>query len=188
MKTGLFISAFAVIGLPLAAWVFYKPGRVIAPGLAGGITCVTATICLDDESRFPQANALYRDAFRFVDSSLGPFRKRPRVIFCATETCFRPFGFASTAGTVGTWGIVIGPRGWPDYYVRHEMIHHRQSEELGFISQLRDPVWLIEGMAYSLSEDPRRPLGGHWEADRAEFEAWLRKTGKQDMWSAARKL
>ena len=149
---------------------------------------VGATICLDDEAKFLDATKLYEDAYHFVDTAMGPFQKRPRVVFCSTPDCFQSFGFKSTAGDLGRWGIVIGPRGWSDYYLRHEMIHHRQAEELGALASIRDPQWFIEGMAYSLSDDPRRPLSEPWQKFRARFEEWYQKAGKHHLREEAKKV
>jgi hypothetical protein len=181
-------AAILLIAIPIAAWAIYKPIRVFAPRWVGDVDCVDKDICLEDPARFQGAAELYRSASDFVERTVGPFRKPPRLIFCSTEKCIRSFGFESTAGALGRWGIVIGPRGWADYYVRHEMIHHRQSEELGLLSPFSDPEWLIEGMAYSLSEDPRRPLSGRWEGTRTEFEAWYRGVPDGRLWEEARKV
>ncbi len=174
---------------PVAAWAFYKPIRVFSPELISDITCVREEVCLDDVSRYEQASKLYRYSLRFVAKAVGPFRHNPRVIFCSTEKCFRFFGFKrASAMTVGKFGIVISPRGWSPYYLRHEMIHYRQSEELGTLTQWMAPKWLTEGMAYSLSEDPPHPLKQPWQADRAAFDTWYRKVDKEHLWEAASKL
>jgi len=68
------------------------------------------------------------------------------------------------------------------------MLHHRQVEELGIIPHMLLPRWFVEGMAYSFSEDPRRPLTEPWQHYRAEFEAWIRKVGKDKLWEEAEKL
>ena len=39
------------------------------------------------------------------------------------------------------------------------------------------PVWFREGMAYSLSEDPRRPLTEPVQEYRSRFEDWFKQTG-----------
>ena len=49
------------------------------------------------------------------------------------------------------------------------------------------PEWLVEGMAYSLSADPRQPLSEPWEKHRTRFDAWLQKVGKDGLWSEVRK-
>jgi hypothetical protein len=52
----------------------------------------------------------------------------------------------------------------------------------------RGPEWFIEGMAYSLSEDPRTELAEPFEQYRSQFEAWFRSVGKEQLWEQARKL
>ena len=47
------------------------------------------------------------------------------------------------------------------------------------------PTWLIEGMAYSLSEDPRRPLTEPWEAYRQQFEVWAIQGPPEELWRRA---
>jgi len=173
---------------PLAIWTFYKPARLLAPELAG-VSCVSDTICMDDVARHAEATVLYDEAYAFVRSTVGAFRRGPRVIFCSTETCFRSFGFdRAVAQAVGVSGIVLGPRGWKDYYLRHEMIHHLQAERLGVIRQWLMPGWFTEGMAYAFSQDPRPVLADPWQEYRAAFESWYQVVGKDDLWVEARAL
>ena len=189
MKKALLIPVILTLLVPVAAWALYKPVRVVAPDWVENVSCVTTEICLDDESKHPEASRLYEESLYFVALTTGFFKKPPRIIFCSTEKCFQSFGFnKASAGTVGRWGIVISPRGWKDYYVRHEMIHHRQAEELGMLAVLQTPEWFIEGMAYSLSADPRQPLSEPWRSHRAQFNAWLRKAGRDRLWKEAREL
>ena len=189
MKKVFLVSAILILVAPFAAWAKYKPVRVLAPEWVGDVSCVTSEVCLDDESKYPEALRIYESALHFVGQAVGPFQKHPRIVFCSTETCFRSFGFTkSSASTVGRFGMVISPRGWADYYVRHEMIHYRQAEELGSLARLTNPEWLIEGMAYSLSDDPREPLSEPWQSHRAMFEAWFRKVGKRRLWNEAERL
>ena len=180
------IAALVVCALPLAAaaeWIFDKRVRVLAPHLVTGITCVSEVICVDDVARAAHATALYDEAVRFVGERVAPFNTAPRAIFCSTDACYESFGFErSSAEAVGRFGIVLSPRAWTPYYVRHELIHHVQSERLGYWRARRSPKWFSEGMAYSLSEDPRRPLGEPWEAYRARFDAWYRERGKDGLW------
>jgi hypothetical protein len=51
-----------------------------------------------------------------------------------------------------------------------------------------EPTWFIEGMAYSLSGDPRHPLAQPNEGYRARFDAWRQSLGSADIWVEARKL
>ncbi len=174
--------------IPAAVWMLYKPVRVIAPEL-NGVSCTGEDICTDNALRYKEAIALYKEAYEFVNSSVGIIEKKPRVIFCASQACFQSFGFSKTAAnTVGTSGIVIGPRGWKDYYIRHEMIHHLQAERLGVLKQWRSPPWFKEGMAYSFSQDPRSDFSEVFKEYRLEFEKWYRSVGKENLWREARKL
>ena len=174
---------------PAAAWALYKPLRVLAPQLFTGVSCVTAVICVDDISRYAEAERLYNDTVQFLASSVAPIEKNPRVVFCSTQACFESFGFSrAVAATIGVSGIVVSPRGWTPHYLRHEMIHHVQAERLGVLKQWRSPDWFKEGMAYSLSGDPRSELAEPWQRYRREFETWYRTVGKEKLWDEAKKL
>jgi hypothetical protein len=185
LKKAIFLVALA---LPLAAWAFVKPVRVLAPGLEG-VTC-EALVCVDDAVRRAEAVALYRDAFEFVQTSVGAMQFEPRAIFCSTHACAEKFGLLRrNAYNVGTFAVVIGDRGWKPYFVRHELIHHLQNERLGSLrTWLFKPVWFREGMAYSLSGDPRRPLPQPLEGYRSRFEAWYGQVGSARLWVEAEQL
>jgi len=185
LKKAIFLVALA---LPLAAWAFVKPLRVLAPGLEG-VTC-EGLVCIDDPARRAEATMLYRNAFRFVQTSVGAMQTEPRAIFCSTHACAEKFGLLRrNAYNVGTFAVVIGDRGWHPYYVRHELIHHLQNERLGSIrNSFLNPVWFREGMAYSLSEDPRRPLPEPLQEYRARFEDWYGQIGLARLWVEAEKL
>ncbi|MDD1621438.1 MAG: hypothetical protein LUQ11_08145 [Methylococcaceae bacterium] len=173
---------------PLAAWALLKPVRVVAPEWAG-LSCVTDTLCTDDVSRTLEAAALYDEALTFVDVALGAIDNKPRVIFCGSDACSESFGLGRRAGmTIGTFGIVINTRGWKPFYVRHELIHHLQNERLGMFVAWTKPEWLVEGMAYALSEDPRQKLSEPFQQYRSEFENWYATVGKERIWSEAGKL
>ncbi|MDE0291473.1 MAG: hypothetical protein OXK19_03015 [Candidatus Dadabacteria bacterium] len=174
--------------IPATVWMLYKPMRVIVPEL-NGVSCIGEDICTDNALRYEEAIALYEEAYEFVNSSVGIIEKKPRVIFCASQACFQSFGFnKAAAGTVGTSGIVIGPRGWKNYYIRHEMIHHLQTERLGVLKQWRSPPWFKEGMAYSFSQDPRSDLPEVFKEYRLEFEKWFQSVGRENLWQKAGKL
>lgn len=179
----------AILSIPLMVWAFFKPVRILTPELAG-VSCVTKLICIDNLSRFAEASILYQNSIGFVGRNVGNFSNQPRVIFCDTEACFRSFGFTrSSANAVGTFGIVISPRAWEEYYVRHEMIHHLQKEIIGnFKGAFITPNWFIEGMAYSLSDDPRPILPEPWQQYRSQFNTWYQHVGKERLWVEATKL
>jgi len=181
---------FGLLVAPLATWFFFKPVRVMAPTLVG-VKCTESGICLDDLALLQKATELKDKAMAFVQGKLGPMQKTPRIIYCSTRECAKAFGITSNAAYhFGTFGVVIGPRGWEPYVVRHELIHHVQMEHLGsWHALLVTPTWFIEGMAYSLSEDPRRPLPTEsLESYRVQFESWYSGIRPITLWSSAEAL
>lgn len=65
--------------------------------------------------------------------------------------------------------------------MKHKLIHYWQIENLGIINIYFYPQWLREGMAYSLSGDPRKPLDEPWETYREEFDKWYEKIEKNNL-------
>lgn len=190
MRIRLSLLAFAIVaGLPAITWAAFKPIRVLAPQLTG-IQCLANDICIDDISRLPEAVVLRDEAVGFVTSRLDRIRKLPRFVFCSNAECAKSFGFTNQgAYHVGTSGIVIGPRGWQPHFARHELIHHVQMENIGSLHALLfTPIWFIEGMAYSLSDDPRKPLPEPLQGWRDRFDRWYPEVQKQDLWAVARAL
>lgn len=185
-RSTLIAAAIAAHLIPMAAWAVVKPLRVIAPDLMG-LTCTSDRICMDDLSRIAEARKLLVDAESFVAADLGALRKRSTAVFCTTTECASKFGLGrSVAFSVGTIGIIISEKAWQPHFVRHELIHQKQSEELGVISAwLFKPSWLIEGMAYSRSQDPRHPLPEPLESWRARYEQWEKTIPpSKSLWSA----
>jgi len=185
LKKAIFLVALA---LPLAAWAFVKPVRVLAPQLEG-LEC-EGLVCVDDPARRAEATTLYRNAARFVQNSVGDMQTAPRAVFCTTPACSEKFGInRRNAYTVGTFALVIGDRGWQPYFVRHELIHCLQNERFGSVrNSFFKPVWFREGMAYSLSGDPRRPLPEPLQEYRSRFEDWYKPIGLSRLWIEAEKL
>lgn len=182
------LALLLFVVLPIAAWAIVKPVRVVAPELVG-ISCRQLPVCVDDPSQLSSANQLYVEGLSFVSSTISPVEGSPRVIFCSTQKCADSFGLgARSAVTLGTIGTVIGPHAWKPYYVRHELIHHLQGQRLGVWRRMLLPSWFVEGMAYSLSEDPRVRLVDPWEGCRQRFNAWYGQIDKSRLWVEATKL
>lgn len=161
--------------LALANCDALRPMHALAPK-AFGLTCGADNICIDDLSRLPEARALTQDALAFVNTNLGKIETPPRVLFCSTQSCFANFGDTRVAALY-LWGfdtLMVNHIGWEDHILRHELIHHWQSENIGVLRSARLPGWYIEGMAYVLSEDPR-PVIPNAEACgwRAQFAEWI---------------
>ncbi len=188
MKLTLRIAFLLLVVVPLAAWFIVKPVRVIAPTV-NGMHCASKSVCIETADKLPEATALYEESLSFVGKSVGAIQGRPLVVFCSTPTCADRFGLgARSAVTIGTLGTVIGPNAWKAYYVRHELIHHLQGQQFGVLRRLFMPSWLIEGMAYALSEDTRAKLAEPWQQYRDQFNQWLATVGRENMWDAARSL
>ncbi|MDG0027886.1 hypothetical protein [Trinickia sp. Y13] len=182
----LWIAIGILAALPAAAFAFVKPLRVVAPTLMPGIECPSPNICIDNAALLGDARRLYREGYEQAVAAVGPFRSAPRVVFCTTAACADEFGLGRRAAeTAGDFGMAVAPRGWKPFYLVHEMIHYRQAESLGNIAVATKPKWLIEGMAYSLSGDPRHPLSKPFEQWRSQFNAWYANVGPQDLWKAA---
>lgn len=179
----LIIALLAAV--PFASWALVKPVRVLAPQMAG-VVC-TGKVCVDDLSRLPEAQRLAKEAIEFVQANIGQLQETPRMIFCSGMACSESFGFTDNgAYNVATAGLVISYRGWHPHFVRHELIHHLQNERLGSLrTWMFKPNWLLEGMAYSLSKDPRRPLPEPLEGYRARYETWAKQVGAQHIWDEA---
>lgn len=179
-----------LLATPVALWWTWRPVRAMAPGWAGLSCDAAADVCIDNPARLAEARALKAEALAFVAAWAGPFHATPRMVFCATVTCDRAFGFRGNAAyNVGAQALVVSSRGWAAHFVRHELIHCVQVERIGgFRMMLRTPTWLIEGMAYSVSQDPRRPLPEPLEGFRRQYEAWAARVPAAALWSRAEAL
>lgn len=182
------LALLLLVVVPFAAWFLVKPVRLLVPQLAP-VSCADASVCVDDLSRLAGATGLYAEATGFVANAISPIRGAPKVIFCTTQACADYFGLgARSAVTLGKFGTVIGPKAWLPYYVRHEMIHYLQAENIGVLPLLLKPSWFVEGMAYSLSQDPRPTLAEPFEGYRRSFVSWYAGVGKERVWAEAEKL
>lgn len=183
----LLIGLIAVALIPVATLAIPSPLRALAPGLFG-LVC-EERVCVDDARRLAEAQELVRSALADIGAKLGALDPPRTMIFCASEECYGKFGKRrSTSVTFGGKAILIGPRGWAAHFVRHELIHAAQYEKLGVIRAWRGPQWITEGMAYSLSEDPRRPLPARLEAWRAQYERRLGAERGAALWARVEAL
>ncbi|HEJ8088101.1 TPA: hypothetical protein SMI57_005015 [Serratia liquefaciens] len=182
------ISLITFSILIITGLVAIKQLRVAVPALMPGISCPTVTICTDNLARFGDAQKLYQTAYAHTRTAVGPFSSNPRVVFCSTQACAERFGMGKRAAVaVGNIGLIVAPRGWTTFYLTHEMIHYRQAESFGNLAMLTKPSWLIEGMAYSMSGDPRQlsPPFAEW---RTQFEMWQATLGNQTVFTAGKSI
>ena len=183
-KWAILVVAFFVV----AVFIMYKPSRILIPEI-NGLECVTQAICIDDITRLEAAEALVSASVFDVENSLGPLKSYPKFVLCSTQACYEKFGFRRAAAhAIGASGIVIGPHGWMPHYVKHEIIHHWQAENIGVIKMHFVDEWLIEGMAYGLSDDPRRELAPPWQAHREKFIQWYSSVDKTNLITAIQSM
>ena len=184
LKRLLSLRPAAIVGMLCCAPVAYAIARPAQVLQSLGFFCHNELVCVEEPARLAEASQLYEGAVEFLASSLAPLQKQPLAVFCSTPLCYSFTGESgSAAKTVGKFIIVVSPRGWKPYFVRHEMIHRLQGEKLGVLGMYEKPEWFIEGMAYALSQDPREPLVNPFERERARFRAWYASVGKERLWS-----
>ena len=177
----------ALLCLPVAIWAFARPVRILAPGVLG-VVCQGA-VCVEDEERSNDAVALYDEAYAFVESRLSKFDTKPRMIFCSTARCYRSFGGGrERAISYPKIGSLISADAWEPHFVRHELIHHLQFQQLGAIGTMLDPAWLREGMAYSVSEPPAEDLPLQFREYKERYDQWMGTVDAGQLWAAAKRL
>jgi len=176
-------SISLLLALPLTALTFYKQSRIVTPEWYG-LICIDNYICLEDVTKKDDAKMLYDYAFKLTEKKLTKTQNKPIVIFCSSKECSKKFGLkGASAFNLGTLGIIISHKGWKKHLVSHEFIHYWQSSVNGNIKMLlsSNKQWLIEGMAYSMSEDPRLILAEPYQSYRVIFNKWLSATKKEDI-------
>jgi hypothetical protein len=164
----------------------FKPARRLFPALLG-FTCGEGPVCVEAAASLPLAEGLYSDALHFVNTRLVILEHPRPFLFCTSTGCAKALGLQQSLGqTTGPFGSVIGPKGWAPYIVRHELIHQVQNEQLGVYRVHPGPAWLLEGMAYTLSDDPRPELDSPWQQHRHRFSAWYASFPHEQLWERAR--
>lgn len=130
-------------------------------------------LCVDDAAQYASALALRDQAMQQLQQHWHLTITPPTMIFCSTAQCQQLFGRTRAAAyTLGRFGIVVHPRGWKQHYIAHELIHHWQADVFGNLSPILGEPWVIEGMAYALSEDPRAVLAEPFQSYRQQFRDW----------------
>lgn len=183
-----YVKAALLIALlsPATALAVYKPLRTVSPSIFAHVTCYADGICTDEPSRLAEARRVSASAKALAEGKVGAERSAPRITFCSTAACFARFSGAGAAAlTLGTFGIVIAPRGWKPFVVAHELVHYRQAEELGNVRVWIAPTWMVEGMAYAMT-DPRPELPEPLEDWRGQFLRWRAAHRGSDLWREVR--
>lgn len=187
IKIGLY-GFITLAVLVLVTFIWFKPIRVVFAHHLSLLQC-DGQICVDDPKTEPLAKILYNQALKETQDKVGAFHQQPTMVFCSTPQCANTFGMEKAAAkAVGNLGLLVAPRGWKDFYITHELIHHRQAEEWGNIAMLTKPKWLVEGMAYSLSDDPRPTLTAPFQQWRTQFKLWHQQNPDPNIWHTTEKV
>lgn len=151
---------------------YFKQSRILLPQWYG-LYCIDDHICLEDIESRSEAEALYANALQLITTNFSLLEQKPRALFCSTEQCSRRFGlYKANAQAIGSLGVIISHRGWQQHLVNHEFIHYWQVSILGEYRMSQQEPWLIEGMAYALSDDPRVSLSEPFEGYKNRFRIW----------------
>ena len=135
--------------------------------------CNELNICVDDIKQLDAATSLATSAKENLLTQHGLSVGNPKAIFCSTNKCKETFGLSKVGGLAfGSFAVAVAPRGWKEHYVAHELIHHWQATHFGSLVLITGEQWLIEGMAYALSDDPREILSQPFESYRQQFREW----------------
>lgn len=178
----LLLAAFLLAAsVPITAWAFFKPIRIVAPQL-NGVTCVGA-ICVDSMATLPAAMQLHSDAMSNVAEKLRPLKSPPLAVFCSTRSCYESFGGVGRGITVFHLGVVIPPESWQTYIVEHEFIHMLQAQELGLRGRERTPLWFKEGMPFFISDPPPFDLPDYAKPLVEQYAAWEQRVGRDNVWA-----
>lgn len=147
-----------------------------------GMTKITKNVYIDDTSKSNKAIDMVRSAIDELSDKGFTYKKLPNVLFCFHQKTFSLLGFKkSAARSIGTYSIVLGPRADEVFYLKHELIHQWQAINLDFNYVHDYSQWVVEGMAYYFSDDPRHPLDEPWETDRKTFGTWYRSIRNDDL-------
>jgi len=181
------LALLVIISIPTAAFSFYKPSRIVAPEVFG-MHCLKGSICVEDLATINIASDLVLTSVDEMQKDYSLVINAPRIVFCSTEKCTNRFGLGRRAAiTIGTFGIVMSPRGWKPHYVKHELIHHWQASTFGSLAMLTGEKWIIEGMAYGLSDDPREHLSEPFESYRLKFLNWYESLPSESLEQSIRR-
>lgn len=173
------LSALIVISL---CFIFYKPLHVVSPKIYG-LRKIGPKLYIDNIDKRNDALIQYNNSIQELSTIGFKYEKYPTIIFCYDNKSYERFGFKeSAARSIEGIAIILGPRGITEtYFLKHELIHYWQEKNLGIFYNLNYPKRIIEGMAYSISNDLRHPLEEPWEDYRNKFEDWYNSIDKNNL-------
>lgn len=187
-RSGKLVSTALVclLAIPTAAWTFFKPIRILVPEL-NGVDC-TGLVCVEQPSTLPRAQKLHAEALSNISTKLRRLHSPPVTVFCSSRACYASFGGGLERGAaILDLGVIIPPESWQTYIVEHELIHMLQAQELGLLGRERTPAWFKEGMPFLISAPPKFDLPKYAAPLAAQYQAWEKRVGRENVWEAIRK-
>ena len=98
----------------------------------------------------------------------GDVSTTPKLLFLSSESGFRSFGGTGETGmSFFGYASLFSPRGLSSPIVAHEWSHVELYSRLGFRNWRRVPQWFDEGLAVTVSEEPRHSESVYEEALQA---------------------
>jgi hypothetical protein len=140
------------------------------------------------------AKATVEAARARVRAFYGDLQSTPRVLICATESCYSPLGGGSRGVTLLDRALILSPRGADTVIAAHELAHAELHRRIGLAATLGRsvPQWFDEGLAVVVSDDPRSLApgpdrcraepGGDLPAARA---AWIETAASAGLYARA---
>ena len=109
----------------------------------------------DDETRTKLITAVTR-AENAIRTAYGGVESRPVVNACITDACYASFGgMGSRAKIYGNY-ILLSPQGLDWHFLAHEWSHDEIRSRLTTMAWWRRlPQWFDEGVAVTISRDPK---------------------------------
>ena len=162
-KAILAVVLGAALGL-LALLAFFPVLRgALCPGCYG-LARVAPGVWAEARMTPPEREALLHAvaaAQAQVLRAFGASRAHLRLLACATPACDRRLGGRGAAAVTYSLGSVavvrVAPGGQSALILAHELTHTETHARLGVWGQVRGhmPVWMDEGLAVIVSNDPR---------------------------------
>ena len=142
------------------------------------------------------AKATIEEARARVRAFYDSLEAHPRVLLCQTDDCYRPLGGSSRGITLLDQALILSPRGIDTVIATHELAHAELHRRIGLMATLSRsvPQWFDEGLAVSVSDDPRY-LAPASRPDRCRSEpdgdlptsrtAWIETAQSADLYAKA---
>ena len=108
------------------------------------------------------------EAGQRVGRCYGNTTAKPKLLFCSSEAAFQSFGGTKEGGmTYFAYASLLSPRGQSAAIVAHEWSHAEFYSRVGFWAWRRTPQWFDDGLAVTVSEEPRHSESVYLEAIQA---------------------